>query len=372
MKISKRFNPFATSSSSKNKEDVKVSQSTTSTSITSDESNSNKSECSDHPYEDNTSSFFNAEYDDRQIYAGYGNIKTHATATNEDASRTYGNEVSTQQHQVATVDYGYGDASPDVAASYGYGDAAPDSHSQPIADGYGYEDPDEAYNNNNRHRQQNQPAAPRRSSLKASTSYCDEAYYGVPSKRRASIGGAVVVAAANPPQNDTTKPLRRRSIGFKDQVDEIQPPKVVADDNDIVSTEDWMGPQDYDTIQKNNLKIVKHVEKGTSKVLCTRGLEGFLSTSKQSQERSQALKSVICEQNRQRKKGIYDPNAIAERYRQVNLDCKLEAAERATLDEADACKILSKERRTWLLEQQNKDGGGRPYGGGPRRRMSMF
>jgi hypothetical protein len=289
-------------------------------------------------YQDDTTSFFDAEYDDGAAAA-------------------------------AAAKYGYEDAQPD----YGYGDAVPDSAA---ASYYGYEDPDEDAVVSSRRpqsQQRLQSSAPRRSSLKTGTSYCDEAYMGVPARRRASIGGPAVVvsssaapAAATGTGRNETKPRRRRSIGFKDEVDEIRPSSA----EEGYPTEDWMEQQEYEAIQRNNRKIIKHVRKGTDKQLCTRGLEGFLS-SRQSEERAQAVRSVISEQNRQRERGVVDPSAIAERYRQANLDCKIEAAERAELDEADASKILAKERRTWLLQQQQQQQG-RGHRDGPRRRMSMY
>jgi hypothetical protein len=215
-----------------------------------------------------------------------------------------------------------GDEKEDDAAKYGYED--PDSK-------YGYEDPDEAASIRNR------PAlrTARRSSMK------QEGGAGVPTRRRrASIQFVGEIEVHLPGESEPVK--RRTSIDFCDTPTVEESPSLRGDSKTM-----WIQPTDYDAISKNNAKIVKHVERGTKKNFCLRGLEGMMAKSKHKKNRATAKAAVIEEQTNQRQEGVFDAGRISESYRMMALQSKLEAAERAETDNAEVQAYVGQARKIW-------------------------
>jgi hypothetical protein len=185
---------------------------------------------------------------------------------------------------------------------------------------YGYEDADAAVPASKFSR------APRRSSMKTE---------GRPRRASIQFGGEIEVTLPG----ESLPVTRRTSIEFvtKPEVQEVKPQEATHNL--------WMQQEEYDTIGKNNSKIVSKVEQGTDKHFCLRGLEGMMSTSTQEKYRKDARDSVAEEQSHQRKQGIFDEERISENYKYASLQSKLVAAERGETDNAEIETYLRSTRK---------------------------
>lgn len=221
--------------------------------------------------------------------------------------------------------YGYED--PD-AAKYGYED--PDA-----AHKYGYEDPDAAYHRKvavDHGKAGGFLRQGRRSSMKQEGS-----------QRRASIHTVGMIEVRLPGHSNPIK--RRTSIEFVEPWNvEVQPETNYYNDGEEIPNQ-WLSPEEYEKIEKDNHKIVRAIEKGTDKHFCTRGLEGKLTPSLE-RVKQESRQIVWEEQQRQKKSGVYyDDGTLSEKYRLAVIQAKIEAVERAEQDKADIESYMKSTRR---------------------------
>ena len=223
----------------------------------------------------------------------------------------------------------------DDAAKYGYED--------PDAAKYGYEDPDAAYQQKVLTHHGQAGGFLRRgrgSSMKQEGS-----------RRQASIHTVGTIEVRLPGHSNPIQ--RRTSIEFVEPWNvEIQPETEYYDhdgndngDGDDNVSNQWMAPEEYVKIEKDNHKIVRAIEKGTDKHFCTRGLEGKLTPSLE-RIRQESRQVVWEEQQRQKNSGCYyDDGTLSEKYRLAVLQAKIDAVERAEQDKADIEQYLKSTRK---------------------------
>lgn len=162
--------------------------------------------------------------------------------------------------------------------------------------------------------------------------------------RRASIqiSGEIEISL---PGHD--QPVRRRtSISFNEtvKVKRVAPVHELTDEPEEL----WFQDDEYDKIRRKSFKIVdKFVqgEKIEGKKLCTRGLESILNHENRTNAKVEAWESVLNEQHMQREDGNFDDEYLSKVYKFSTRRSSNEAKERANQDEADVQKYLQSTRR---------------------------
>lgn len=226
------------------------------------------------------------------------------------------------------VDYGYGEATPDVREYYGYDDPVtePPKPHEDVAK-YGYEDMDISPK---RHSSTDVRPQGRRSSLKCG---------GAP--RRSSIGYTGEVTNVLPGNRIAR---RRTSISFDDsttEVREVQPLTELTDRPEDL----WFQQEEYNLIREKARLLTSiacsssdDAEQLERKRLCLRGLESHINAAYVEHEQMLAWKSVFYEQYYQRKDGEYDDEIVARLYEMATLPSRARALERAQGDVKEAEK----------------------------------
>ena len=257
----------------------------------------------------------------------------------------------------STVDYGYGEATPDKrchdayenskmpaqkpgdaakyeyeevfskeAEKYCYGEAAPDTNifgyveASPDFQKYGYEEVAPCPHRLGRRSSLRHEGAPRRSSI---------GYTGEIENILPSSGG---------------RPIRRRtSISFdgNDEVKEVQPMKELAEDPKQL----WFQNEEYNLIREKAQLLTDfasasmegdNILAGTQ--FCFRGLESHINAPYIENEQVLAWKSVFFEQYYQRTQGGFDEEVVARLYEMASMASRARALERAKGDFEEAVK----------------------------------
>lgn len=226
------------------------------------------------------------------------------------------------------VDYGYGDATPDVRQYYGYED---DTDVQSIQHDdvakYGYEDMDISP-------KQNSVKEPRPQGRRSSMKHAG-------ASRRSSIGYTGEITNLLP-GNRTAR--RRTSITFDDSTTEIREVQPVTELTDKPE-ELWFQQEEYNLIREKACLLTKiacssdgRAEQLEQKKLCLRGLESHINAAYVEHEQILAWKSVFYEQYHQRQHGDFDDEVVARLYEMASMPSRARALERAQGDSRDAEK----------------------------------
>ena len=230
-------------------------------------------------------------------------------------------------------DYGYGDASPDIAIRKKARTRRPSSMRRGSTDSC----------------VSNESGMSELSIQSAQT--CPEGMMGrrsslkMPGRsRRASIqiSGEIEISLPGHDQPVT----RRTSISFNEtvKVKRVAPVHELTEEPEEL----WFQDDEYDKIRRKSFKIVdKFVqgEKIEGKKLCTRGLESILNHENRTNAKVDAWESVLNEQHMQREDGNYDDEYLSKVYKFSTRRSSNEAKERANQDEADVQKYLQSTRR---------------------------
>lgn len=219
----------------------------------------------------------------------YSSQRTTSTSLGdcEDSLRSSPIALEGKPQVVPPNDYGYEDATPDIAAR---------------KDPFGYElhDPSPG-------------ARPRRSSMKGS-----------------SDGPRVT--------------RRRHSISFDNevQVNEVVPITTMLKNKGDV----WLQGKDYyKTINKVNT-IVDQAASGKGQKYCVRGLEHMIQgKDDRNVPRTEAWDTVLDEQYSQQASGDYDEEVLSRKYRSCSNQSRRKAKQRALQDEQDVAMYLKETRR---------------------------
>jgi hypothetical protein len=120
----------------------------------------------------------------------------------------------------------------------------------------------------------------------------------------------------------------------------------------------WYNGEEYDKIVYKCDKIIKKSKKGKANKYCTRGLERAMSPRLEAVERSkmEAYSAVLDEQEAQRKRGVEDPERIAEVYYfEASYQCQQEANEVAERDALAVKEYLSALAGNECLAEKEQD-----------------
>jgi len=108
----------------------------------------------------------------------------------------------------------------------------------------------------------------------------------------------------------------------------------------------WFSSDECMKIAKQCAKQIRRLDRGQQlrdKKYCERGLEGHTNTGYALKvlTRSESIKKVLEEQERQQKEGVFDDDALARAYRDVTSSAQLWARSLALRDEreAEACSL---------------------------------
>lgn len=143
------------------------------------------------------------------------------------------------------------------------------------------------------------------------------------------------------------QPVRRRtSISFNEtvKVKRVAPVHELTD----APNQLWFSEDEYDKIRRKSFKIVdKFVqgEKIAGKKLCTRGLESILNHENRTIAKENGWDSVLNEQHMQREDGHFDDEYLSKVYKFSTRRSSNEAIQRAEQDQADVEKYLQSTRR---------------------------
>jgi hypothetical protein len=335
---------------------------------------------------------------------------------NEDNNNNNNNDNNSDNPTTASaaaVDYGYGDAAPDVAASYGYGDAAPDvaasygygdgapdvAKSATAADSYGYGDgaPDSFRNNNDDYGYSSDiysnpkprsratkyeydgTRVPRRSSLKSSGysyNYNEhnqppngDLQQQQPSRQRAMRRNSAIEVRVRGERHPVQ---RRRSIDFAEtvHVKEVEPVKNLTEDVRQL----WLQDDDFAEMKVRRRNLVKKYKEqqkhggsgfptvpnlngGSHDVYHTHegnyddSFRGLEKYVDKSARRTKnvAWDTVLLEQDEQECSGYYDENRIAELYKFSTMESPEKALARAQQDRAAVEDYLTSPRTAKLM-----------------------
>jgi hypothetical protein len=120
----------------------------------------------------------------------------------------------------------------------------------------------------------------------------------------------------------------------------------------------WYDGEEFEKIEYKCNKIIKKSIKGKANKYCTRGLERAMSPRLEAVERSrmEARNAVLDEQEAQRKRGVEDPERIAEVYYfEASYQCQQEANEVAESDALAVKEYLSALAGNECLAEEEQD-----------------